>query len=110
MTYQPTQPFRRKRGDTFALAGTIQLIGDSDEPLGDWSGRSHIRTRAGELIAELTFEWLDPAQGLASLTHSGNTNDWPIGPANIDIELTSPSGYVISTDTAVIHITEDITR
>lgn len=101
-----------KRGDTFELSGPITVT-DNGQPVASlvgWTGRSQIRTAAtGELVAELTFEWLDAAARLVRL-RCADTSTWPLGLAEVDIELTSPAGSIVSTDTAQIHIVKDVTR
>lgn len=103
---------KHKRGDTFDLSGSVQATRDG-VPVVDftgWSGRSQVRDGKGELVAELVFAWLDQVAGLVRVRSDGATDAWPIGPVRTDIQLTSPDGNVVSTETAVIEIVEDVTR
>ncbi len=99
-----------KRGDTFDVSGQITVT-DGGAPLPSlvgWVGRSHLRNITGELIAELTFTWVDASQRLCRI-HAGSTTGWPVGQAELDIELTSPEGHIVSTETARIKIVKDVT-
>ena len=104
--------YQHKRGDTFELSGVIdakhqgQLVPD----LTGWVGKSQLRKQSGVLIADLVFTWIDAAQRVCNIKHSGSTADWPICAAQMDIEMTSPDGYVVSTQTAEINIARDITH
>jgi hypothetical protein len=102
-----------KQGDTFDLSGTIDVT-LLDQPVLDltgWTGRSQIRTPKGELVAELVFTWLDASQRLVRLSKPATqTLTWTLGNVLIDIELTSPTGDVVSTPTASLTIVRDNTR
>lgn len=103
---------KHKRGDTFDLSGSVQVNYDGAAVINftNWTGRSQVRDGKGDLVAELVFSWLDQATGLVRVRSDGATDAWPIGPVRMDIQLTSPDGNVVSTETAVIEIVEDITR
>jgi hypothetical protein len=103
---------RHKRGDTFDLSGSVSALVEG-EPVPDftnWVGASQIRDARGQLVAELEFEWLDPAERLVRIKAPATTDAWPIGPVRMDVQLTSPDEKVISTETVTIEIVEDITR
>lgn len=103
---------KHKRGDTFEVSGQVSVALD-DGQINDftgWAGKCQIRDGAGNLIAELGFEWLDQVQGIVRIFSTASTQDWPIGPVRTDVQLTAPDGVVVSTDTQVIEIVEDITR
>ena len=103
---------KHKRGDTFDLSGSVEVTsnGVSVSDFTGWSGRCQVRAGDGSLIEELIFEWLNISTGLLRIRSAAPTEGWPLGPARTDIQLTSPSGDVVSTETAVIEIVEDITR
>jgi hypothetical protein len=103
--------FQFKRGDTFSLSGQVDLQSEGQLVLDmtGWAGKSQVRTLAtGTLIAELTFAWLDATQRLLSLVKA-NTQDWPLGVAELDIQFTNPQGDVVSTQTTAFDVVKDIT-
>ena len=102
---------QHKRGDTFDVSGQIDvtLQGSPVLDLTGWTGASQIRTTSGALIADLTFSWLNPAQRLMRL-RATNSSGWMLGTHEIDVQLTSPAGDVVSTSTATIEIVRDVTR
>lgn len=111
MTCTTSPPHTHKRGDTFDLSGPVTVT-EAGEPLPDltgWAGAAQLRTPGDVLVADLQFEWLNAAQGLCRLM-AADTSAWPIGPAQLDIQLTSPAGAVVSTDTAQLRIVKDVTR
>lgn len=115
MDYPPhyTHSARHKRGDTFDVSGpiTVDVNGETVTDLTGWQGRSQIREQKTDaVIVSLAFEWLDASQGLMRLHAPAGTTAWPLGPAEIDIELESPEGAIVSTETTHIIITKDITR
>lgn len=101
-----------KRGDTFKCSGEITVVinGSPEEDLTGYEGECQIRTPGDILIADLVFTWLDAVNRLAEISYAGSTQNWPLGLAHIDIQVTSPSDEVISTQTMVIEITRDVTR
>lgn len=100
-----------KRGDTFEFSGVIdvkhqgQLVPD----LTGWTGKCQLRKQSGELIADLVFTWI-AAQRICNIKHNGSTADWAICVAQMDIEMTSPDGHIVSTQTTEINIAKDVTR
>jgi hypothetical protein len=100
-----------KRGDTFRRSGalTVTDYGTTVTDMTGWTGRSHIRDGAGNLIASLTFSWLDASQRLCELHAPAGTTGWPVGRASLDIELTTPAGEIVSTATQFINIIADVT-
>jgi hypothetical protein len=98
-----------KRGDSFQeLINLPTTYGDGY--FTSWTLSSQIRTaRYLKLIADLSPVWVDPiTTHIIQLSHT-DTTDWPIGAASIDIQLTSPSGFIISTKTIDVDIIQDIT-
>lgn len=105
---------QHRRGDTFDRSGHVAISQDG-VPVTDltgWTGRCQIRTADGRLVAEPVFEWLDAQQSLCRVyvPNGTGTAAWPIGPALMDIQFTSPSGDVISTEAAPLQIVKDITH
>ena len=104
--------YQHKRGDTFEFSGVIDVKhqGQIVPDLTGWTGKSQLRKQSGELIADLVFAWIDAAQRICNLKHNGSTADWPICVAQMDIEMTSPDGHIVSTQTTEINIAKDVTR
>jgi hypothetical protein len=103
---------KHKRGDTFDRSGTINVL-QNGLPLLDltgWTGMSQMRNARDALVVQFNFQWLNAAQSLVRLSAPDGTDSWPIGECKIDIQLTSPSGTVVSTDTMALEIVMDVTR
>jgi hypothetical protein len=109
-----------KRGDTFDYSDRLVMTDEGVElpSLVGMVGASQLR-HAGDpeadiapdtLIANLDFIWLDAAQGLFRVRHSGSTAAWPLGVLLHDVQLTTPTGDVISTATERIKLVQDITH
>jgi hypothetical protein len=98
------------RGDTFDFAGPLGLTinGVATPDLTGWIGRSMVRAIDGSLIDELDFTWVDATTSLARI-RKALTATWPVGKARVDIQLTSPSGDVVSTKATLIEIIQDVT-
>lgn len=101
---------RHKRGDTFEL---LILLPEVDYPDGYfllWDVDAQIRYR-DELVDTLTTEWTSPAADTRTLRLSKvNTTTWPVGPHEIDVQLTRQSdNYIRSTETIYIEIVKDVT-
>lgn len=103
---------RFKAGDTFDYAGELQATenGSAITDLTGWTGACEIRTYPDVLIAELEFTWVDAAERLCRIRSTESTEEWPVGDAYIDIQLTSPAGAIVSTATNVVTILRDVTR
>ena len=103
---------KHKRGDTFDRSGalTMTVNGTPVTNLTGWTGTCQISTGYGSVITTLTFAWLDASQSLARVYAPAGTNSWPVGAAVMDIQLTSPSGVIVSTDTSQIEIVEGVTH
>ena len=98
-----------KVGDTFSYVGTAVLEDISGNPvsMAGATVASQIRTTNGTKIADLTTTLSD---GTLTLRSSDSTQGWPLGVAQIDVQITLPGGHVISTSTANIVIVRDVTR
>ena len=103
--------YKHKRGDTFSLSGTVSATdgGVAVTDFTGWTGASQLRDESGAKIADLTFAWVDATAATASLVHTSTTT-WPVGPAWFDIQMTTPAGDIISTESTYFQIVEDITR
>lgn len=99
------------RGDTFSLAGevTVTVNGVRQLDLTGWTGASQVRNSLDELIADITFTWVDASLSLVSLTFLGSTANWPIGKVYTDIQFTSPAGDIISTQRTALAVARDVT-
>lgn len=107
-----------KRGGSFIFTGPI-LINNAVSDKTGWLISAAIAQRVsngtteggvGALITVLPATWLNPVLAMAQIGDIAvNTYGWPIGPAVIDIKLTTPAGVVILTDTQLIEITGRVT-
>lgn len=100
-----------KRGDTFDASGTMDVL-ENGAPVASfvgWTGRCQVRSLTGALVDTLTFSWLDASAGLFRVL-SDDTTHWKTGSLSIDIELVTPAGDVISTETAEFQCLPDVTR
>jgi hypothetical protein len=102
-----------KRGDTFDLVNTTPL--SMEGPSGTvidftgWTAAAQLRER-GELVADLTFSWLDATEGLFRLHSAESTSAWPLGELLCDIEFTAPDGTVVSTETFQVRVQAGVTQ
>lgn len=103
---------KHKRGDTFDRSGTINVL-QNGLPLLDltgWAGMSQMRNGRDALVVQFDFQWLDATRSLVRLSAPAGTDTWPLGEGFIDIQLTSPGGVVVSTNTMVLEVVKDVTR
>lgn len=96
-----------KRGDTFLLEGTVTQNSTPQDITG-WTIRSQVRN-GPVLIAALTVNYLDRALGKYQLRFD-NTSNWPVRSLQCDIEYTTSSGQVVSSETFDIEVAADITQ
>lgn len=109
-----------KRGDTFDYSDQFVMTVDGVETpdLTGVTGASQLRHAGdlaagiapGTLVAELVFTWIDATQRLYRVRASGSTAAWPLGIVKHDVQLTLPSGDVVSTPTELIKLVEDVTH
>lgn len=97
-----------KRGDTFLVEATLTNGGTPVDITG-WTIRSQIR-RNNQLIAALTVTITDAEAGKYTLESSGSTSSWPVAQLRTDIEYTTDTGQIVSTETYYINCVEDITQ
>lgn len=93
------------KGDTFSVYGTIKS--DSVTDFTGYAATSQVKTAKKELVANLTFEWVNAAQGVCRLTD--DTTEWPVGTHQMDIRLVSPTGIKSRTGVDAIQVVEGIT-
>jgi len=82
--------YQFKRGDTFNMSGQVSVTdnGIAVPDLTGWTGSCQVRDLEGQLIDSLEFTWLDASTRLCKL-YKLSTATWPVGIAEIDIELTN---------------------
>jgi len=99
-----------KRGDTFVLSNVVTQS-DVVVDITGWTIRCHIR-KGPDLVESLTAAITNAAQGAYTLTAlPAATELWPVGcTLSADIEYTTASGQVLSTDTFSIPVVADITK
>ena len=101
----PNAPFEFKRGDTFLVAAVLP---DSVRAtLAGAEARSQIRRPDGRLVATLDVT-LTADQ--ITLRFSGNTQDWPLGQVEVDVQFLLASGIVTSTGTTTFNVVRDVTQ
>jgi hypothetical protein len=97
-----------KRGDSFEMAAVIGAV-INDVQVSDLTGYSivsKIRDPKGQLIANLSFQWVDASNGIARIFYSGSTSAWPLTFANMDIRLVTPDGKKVTSETISFEIRE----
>lgn len=101
-----------KRGDTFDYSDQLVMTVDgvTVTDFTGMTGASQLRTAAGALVATLEFTWLDAAQGFFRVRNIGPTGAWPVTVLMHDVQLTTASGDVISTDSEPIQIVAEVTH
>lgn len=101
--------YNHKRGDSLTLLVNLpeQIV---DGHFLDWTLASQVRTPSGTLIANLNAEWVDPLTTRTIKLEKLDTTTWPIGKLEMDIQMTSLTGFVTSTSTVTINVQKDITR
>ena len=107
-----------KRGASFLFSGPVNINGAVQSMVGwqissairQWVSNGTVEGGVGLFIASLPCSWTDAANAVAQIGDiSVNTAAWPIGPAVVDIQLTSPTGVVIVTDSQKIEIIARVT-
>jgi hypothetical protein len=101
-----------KAGDTFDYSGEASLKDGAGDPvdLTGWTLASKVRFPDAGREVGLTAEWLGGAFTHVRVYAAATaTADWPPGPADIDIQFTSPGGAVVSTETVRFYVLEDLT-
>lgn len=105
--------FEIKRGDSFIK----QIVAWEDKaankklPLAGYSFKSQIR-KGQTLVADLSISIIDEINGILEVSSLTSTKSWPTPDDGLswDIEITTPSGQIISTETIVFKCLKDVTR
>lgn len=102
--------FQHKRGETLSLAGSITATDGEDLPsfLG-WVGSAQVRLLDGTLVADLEVSWLDVEQGFLKV-YKKDTQNWPLGVAEIDIKFVNTEGETLFTTTKPFTIVREVTN
>lgn len=100
-----------KRGATFDFSGPVQAsVGSvAVTDFTGWGAKSQVRTKSGELVAELVVTWLERSPGAIRL-YAGDTRAWPIGSLRIDVLLSAPDGSYVPTETQTLNIVDYVTE
>lgn len=99
-----------KQGDTFDYSGAVEILDDQDQPvdLTGWTVASTVVFPDHRKEFSLTAQWLN-----GQFTHirlqAADTDGWPCGWAHMDIQFTSPSAHIVSTETVTFKVVEDVT-
>lgn len=102
-------PIPLKQGDSFDQMVTIPADFPDGYFLG-WDVSSQLRDADGNVIATLDTSWGDPATTRTLRLLKIDTTAWPVGTAKFDVQFKRQSdGYVLSTSTAKLKVTEDVT-
>lgn len=98
-----------KAGDTFDYSGEVDMVDGAGDPVDmtNWIVGSRVRFPDASRVVDLTAEWIGGGFTHVRLHHSA-TDDWPPGPADIDVEFTAPGGTIISTETVRFTVLEDL--
>jgi hypothetical protein len=98
-----------KRGDTFLLTGE-GTVADVAEDMTGWTVASQVRN-GSTLLHNLTLTWVDRPNGKYQLSCPPvNTATWPAKLLVCDIQYTTDTGQVISTETFGINCIADVTQ
>lgn len=103
-----TERIKHKRGDSFKIAVLLtEDDGTTPYDLRGWTIKSQIRLRS-RLVADLEFAEVDLEKGEFTLMQI-NTNHWPTGLLDSDIEYIDAMGMSHSTQTYNIEVIKDVT-
>ena len=98
-----------KRGDTFVLDGVVSEAGTPIDLTG-WIVRAQVRIGA-QLLAELDVLYVNRAAGAYRISAvPAVTSAWPVNKLQADVEYTTASGQVVSTETFEVDCQMDVTR
>ncbi len=102
--------YEHKRGATLDLSGRLTPTEGQSTNFTNWIGKAQIRTLNDEVIATLTFSWLNELTGDLRIRSSSPTNGWPLGVAEVDVKFETPAGDYLYTTTQQIMIVREATR
>ena len=99
-----------KRGDTFAIACTIENAGVAVDITG-WTVASQARGTDDAVLQTFTVTVTDAENGSFAISAtSTQTEAWALGNYSVDIEFIDEAGEVNSTETFTLSVIRDITR
>ncbi|MDZ7824678.1 MAG: hypothetical protein U5K75_12050 [Ahrensia sp.] len=99
------------RGNSFDMSGTLNTLFDGQivTDFTGWSAYSQLRKINNDLISDLSIEWLSRSPGIIRVYSTGATSGWPLGMSKMDVVVTSPTNFKISTSVAFFEIVEGAT-
>lgn len=113
ITTPPPLPTPFKKGSTFSFALNVPSTVAAGYFRG-WEVQAQVRRKGDSspkgLIGTLGARWEDSEQTRRLFVFSGLTDDWPVGPAEMDIMFISGSGFKLRAKTVQIDIQRGITR
>lgn len=98
-----------KRGDTFIIQVAVKQDNIPIDITG-WSVKSQLK-KGSTLVETLDFTAVDMPNGIYELSSpASKTELWPVGVLDCDIQYTTLTPQVISTDTFQVNVIKDITQ
>lgn len=102
-----------KRGSSFHLT----LVVPDSFPDGHFTAyrlhsqlRRYRHTQPSGLIATLACNWVDPIRTRELVITHEATADWPLGPAELDVRLTAPTGTQLHSTTTHFEIVRSMSH
>lgn len=97
-----------KQGDSFDQLVTIPADFADGHFVG-WDVASQLKDAEGAVIADLDVSWADAATTRTLRLLKIDTKAWPLGSYEFDVQFTRVDGYTVSTSTAKLKVTKDVT-
>lgn len=98
-----------KRGDTFLISAVVKIGGETQD-ITLWDIKSQLRREDDPaFLVELVIERIDNTQG-TYMVRCDDTTAWPIGQLQWDVQYTTDTDQVISTQTVIVDVRKDVTR
>lgn len=98
-----------KRGATFDRTADIP-VDLPDGYFAGWTVTAHVRTASQSLVDTLQCTWLDGATTRALRLYRADTSAWPLQALAFDVRFTSPSGYVLLSESVQVRVTQTQTQ
>lgn len=108
MTSVPTITW--KRGDTFEAECTYKNDVGGAVDLDGITITSQFRLPRGVLISDADVEIVSPASSGVFRVIVADTDDWPTGILEWDIQYRLDGGSIVSSDTILVNVVRDVTR
>ena len=109
-----TGRINHKKGDTFDWVGPIVLTDIDENQITDftgWSGRASVRSKKNGEVFDFALSWESRSPAVIRLRAEADYNDtWPIGHYDMDAQLITPNGDVISTPNVLFVQSQDVTQ